>query len=328
MSFIDKAKIYVRSGNGGHGSLSFRREKFIEYGGPDGGNGGKGGDVIFKGNKSVNTLQKYRFNQHHYAKNGSGGSGKLKTGANGKDLILELPCGTEIYNEDMSIKVAEILEDGQLYYFLRGGQGGKGNTHFKSSSNRAPRKVQNGEVGQELTVRLKLKLLADVGLVGMPNAGKSSILSVVTNATPKVADYPFTTLDPHIGMVQTFDQEFIMADIPGIIEEASMGKGLGHDFLSHVERCSILIHVLDSSEENVIQNYEIIRNELKNYGKGIENKNEIIALNKTDIVEKEKNVKLQQELENRTKQKVFEISAATSYNLSNVTKYILELMKK
>jgi GTP-binding protein len=188
--------------------------------------------------------------------------------------------------------------------------------------------VQNGEVGQELTVRLKLKLLADVGLVGMPNAGKSSILSVVTNATPKVADYPFTTLDPHIGMVQTFDQEFILADIPGIIEEASMGKGLGHDFLSHVERCSILIHVLDSSEENVIQNYEIIRNELKNYGKGIENKNEIIALNKTDIVEKEKIVKLKQELENRTKQKVFEISAATSYNLSNVTKYILELMKK
>jgi GTP-binding protein len=328
MKFLDQAKIYIKAGNGGSGSASFRREKFIEYGGPDGGNGGKGGDVIFKGNKSVNTLQKYRFNQHHYAKNGSGGSGKLKTGASGKDLILEVPCGTEIYNEDMTIKVSEILEDGQLYYFLRGGQGGKGNTHFKSASNRAPRKVQDGEIGQEVTVRLKLKLLADVGLVGMPNAGKSSILSVVTNATPKVADYPFTTLDPHIGMVQTLDQEFIMADIPGIIEEASLGKGLGHDFLAHVERCSILIHVLDCSEQNVMQNYEIIRNELKNYGKGIEEKLEIIVLNKTDIVDEKKMSDLKQAFENATKQKVFEISAATSYNLSSVTKYILELMRR
>ena len=328
MSFIDKAKIYVRSGNGGHGSLSFRREKFIEYGGPDGGNGGKGGDVIFKGNKNVNTLQKYRFNQHHYAKNGLGGSGKLKTGASGKDLILDVPCGTEVYNEDMTIRIVEILEDNQIYYFLRGGPGGKGNTHVKSASNRAPRKFQEGEPGKEVTVRLKLKLLADVGLVGMPNAGKSSILSVVTNAKPKVADYPFTTLDPNVGMVQTLDQEFIMADIPGIIEKASLGKGLGHDFLSHVERCSILVHVLDSSEQDVIQNYEIIRNELKNYGKGIENKTEVIALNKTDIVEKEKISLLKKELENRTKQKVFEISAATSYNLSSVTKYILELMRK
>ena len=328
MKSLDQAKIYIASGKGGRGSVSFRREKYIEYGGPDGGNGGKGGDVIFKGNKSVNTLQKYRFNQHHYAKNGSGGSGKLKTGASGKDLILEVPCGTEIYNEDMTIKVSEILEDGQLYYFLRGGQGGKGNTHFKSASNRAPRKVQDGEVGQEVTVRLKLKLLADVGLVGMPNAGKSSILSVVTNATPKVADYPFTTLDPHIGMVQTLDQEFIMADIPGIIEEASLGKGLGHDFLAHVERCSILIHVLDCSEQNVMQNYEIIRNELKNYGKGIEEKLEIIVLNKTDIVDEKKMSDLKQAFENATKQKVFEISAATSYNLSSVTKYILELMRR
>jgi GTP-binding protein len=188
--------------------------------------------------------------------------------------------------------------------------------------------VQDGEVGQEVTVRLKLKLLADVGLVGMPNAGKSSILSVVTNATPKVADYPFTTLDPHIGMVQTLDQEFIMADIPGIIEEASLGKGLGHDFLAHVERCSILIHVLDCSEQNVMQNYEIIRNELKNYGKGIEEKLEIIVLNKTDIVDEKKMSDLKQAFENATKQKVFEISAATSYNLSSVTKYILELMRR
>jgi len=326
MAFIDKAKIYVRSGNGGHGSLSFRREKFIEFGGPDGGNGGKGGDIIFKGNRSVNTLQKYRFNQHHKAQNGTGGSGKLRTGASGKDLILEVPCGTEIYNEEMSIKVSEILKHDQIYYFLRGGQGGKGNAHFKSSTNRAPRKTQNGELGKEVTIRLKLKLLADIGLVGMPNAGKSSILSILTNASPKVADYPFTTLNPNIGMVQTLDQEFILADIPGIIEEASTGKGLGHDFLSHVERCKILIHVLDCSENNVMKNYEIIRKELKNYGNGIEEKNEIIALNKIDIVD-EKVIEDLIKIFKKEYKKVFEISAITSYNLNNLKKYCLELVK-
>ena len=258
--------------------------------------GGKGGDVIFKGNKSVNTLQKYRFNQHHYAKNGSGGSGKLKTGANGKDLILELPCGTEIYNEDMSIKVAEILEDGQLYYFLRGGQGGKGNTHFKSSSNRAPRKVQNGEVGQELTVRLKLKLLADVGLVGMPNAGKSSILSVVTNATPKVADYPFTTLDPHIGMVQTFDQEFIMADIPGIIENAHQGKGIGHRFLRHIERNACLLFMIPADSEDINKEYQILLNELEQYNEELLHKPRLVAISKSDMLDDDLKALLDQEI--------------------------------
>lgn len=327
MAFIDKAKIYVKSGNGGHGSLSFRREKFIEFGGPDGGNGGKGGDVIFKGSKSLNTLQKYRFNQHHNAKNGSGGSGKLKTGASGRDLILEVPCGTEIFNEDMSIKITEIIEEEQIYYFLRGGQGGKGNNHFKSSTNRAPRKTQDGELGQEVTIRLKLKILADVGLVGMPNAGKSSILSVSTNANPKVADYPFTTLDPNIGMVQTLHEEFILADIPGIIEDASMGKGLGHDFLSHVERCRILIHVLDCSSTDALKNYEMIRNELKEYGKEVDKKKEIIVLNKVDIVDGKDIKKIKKTLEKLSNQKVFEISAATSYNITELKKYCLELLR-
>ena len=256
MAFIDKAKIYIKSGNGGHGALSFRREKFVEYGGPNGGNGGKGGDVIFRGNKGINTLQRYRFNQHHNAQNGMGGAGQLKTGASGKDLILDVPCGTEIYTEDMSIKIHEILKDDETYHFLRGGQGGKGNAHFKSSTNRAPRKFQQGEKGQESTVRLKLKILADVGLVGMPNAGKSSILNFITNAKSKVADYAFTTLHPHIGMVQKEDLEFVLADIPGLIEHASDGKGLGHDFLSHVERCKILIHVVDITEEKPFENYK------------------------------------------------------------------------
>jgi len=326
MSFIDKAKIYVKSGNGGHGALSFRREKFIEYGGPNGGNGGKGGDVIFRGSKSVNTLQKYRFNQHFKAPNGLGGAGQLKTGASGKDLILDVPCGTEIYTEDMEVKIHEILHDNETYHFLRGGQGGKGNAHFKSSTNRAPRKFQQGELGQEATIRLKLKLLADVGLVGMPNAGKSSILNFVTNAKSKVADYAFTTLHPHIGMVQKDDLEFVLADIPGLIENASEGKGLGHDFLSHVERCKILIHVVDMTEKNPYKNYEIIRQELENYGANIESKKEIIALNKVELLDEKTADKIKKKF-NKLENKVFLVSAATGHHLNLITNLCLEYLQ-
>jgi len=326
MAFIDKAKIYIKSGNGGHGALSFRREKFIEYGGPNGGNGGKGGDIIFRGNKGINTLQRYRFNQHHKAQNGVGGAGQLKTGASGKDLILDIPCGTEIYTEDMGIKIHEILEDNETYHFLRGGQGGKGNAHFKSSTNRAPRKFQQGEKGQESTVRLKLKILADVGLVGMPNAGKSSILNFVTNAKSKVADYAFTTLHPHIGMVQKEDLEFVLADIPGLIEHASDGKGLGHDFLSHVERCKILIHVVDITEEKPLENYQIIRQELVNYGAQIESKKEIIALNKIEITEEDRVKKIKKEFEKSLNLEVKLISAATGYQLDQLTNLCLEYL--
>ena len=326
MAFIDKAKIYIKSGNGGHGALSFRREKFVEYGGPNGGNGGKGGDVIFRGNKAINTLQRYRFNQHHNAQNGMGGAGQLKTGASGKDLILDVPCGTEIYTEDMSIKIHEILKDDETYHFLRGGQGGKGNAHFKSSTNRAPRKFQQGEKGQESTVRLKLKILADVGLVGMPNAGKSSILNFVTNAKSKVADYAFTTLHPHIGMVQKEDLEFVLADIPGLIEHASNGKGLGHDFLSHVERCKILIHVVDITEEKPLENYKVIRQELLNYGGKIEQKKEIIALNKIEIADQKRVEEIKKEFETLN-QEVKLISAATGHQLDQLTNLCLEYLQ-
>ena len=326
MAFIDKAKIYIKSGNGGHGALSFRREKFVEYGGPNGGNGGKGGDVIFRGNKWINTLQRYRFNQHHNAQNGMGGAGQLKTGASGKDLILDVPCGTEIYTEDMSIKIHEILKDNETYHFLRGGQGGKGNAHFKSSTNRAPRKFQQGEKGQESTVRLKLKILADVGLVGMPNAGKSSILNFVTNAKSKVADYAFTTLHPHIGMVQKEDLEFVLADIPGLIEHASDGKGLGHDFLSHVERCKILIHVVDITEEKPFENYKVIRQELLNYGGKIEQKKEIIALNKIEIADQKRVGEIKKEFETLN-QEVKLISAATGHQLDQLTNLCLEYLQ-
>jgi GTP-binding protein len=253
--------------------------------------------------------------------------GQLKTGSSGKDLILDIPCGTEIYNEDMSIKLYEIMEENETYYFLRGGQGGKGNAHFKSSTNRAPRKFQQGEKGQAATVRLKLKILADVGLVGMPNAGKSSILNFVTNAKSKVADYAFTTLHPHIGMVQKEDLEFVLADIPGLIEKASDGKGLGHDFLSHIERCKILIHVIDATEEKPFENYQIIRKELVNYGAQIENKKEIIALNKIEIMEKEEVAKIQQEFEKKLDQKVLLISAATGYQLDQLTNLCLEYLQ-
>jgi len=327
MAFIDKAKIYIKSGNGGHGALSFRREKFVEYGGPNGGNGGKGGDVIFRGNKGINTLQRYRFNQHHNAQNGMGGAGQLKTGASGKDLILDVPCGTEIYTEDMSIKIHEILKDNETYHFLRGGQGGKGNAHFKSSTNRAPRKFQQGEKGQESTVRLKLKILADVGLVGMPNAGKSSILNFVTNAKSKVADYAFTTLHPHIGMVQKEDLEFVLADIPGLIEHASDGKGLGHDFLSHVERCKILIHVVDITEEKPFENYKVIRQELLNYGGKIEQKKEIIALNKIEIADQKRVEEIKKEFETSLNQEVKLISAATGHQLDQLTNLCLEYLQ-
>ena len=326
MAFIDKAKIYIKSGNGGHGALSFRREKFVEYGGPNGGNGGKGGDVIFRVNKGINTLQRYRFNQHHNAQNGMGGAGQLKTGASGKDLILDVPCGTEIYTEDMSIKIHEILKDDETYHFLRGGQGGKGNAHFKSSTNRAPRKFQQGEKGQESTVRLKLKILADVGLVGMPNAGKSSILNFVTNAKSKVADYAFTTLHPHIGMVQKEDLEFVLADIPGLIEHASDGKGLGHDFLSHVERCKILIHVVDITEEKPFENYKVIRQELLNYGGKIEQKKEIIALNKIEITDQKRVEEIKKEFE-ALNQEVKLISAATGHQLDQLTNLCLEFLQ-
>ena len=320
MAFVDKTKVYIRSGNGGHGCLSFRREKYVEYGGPDGGNGGKGGDVIIQGQRNISSLIYYRYNQHQKAGNGQPGSGRLKTGLSGKDLILKVPCGTEIYNEEENVKLHEIIKDEEKFYFLRGGTGGKGNAHFKSSVNQAPRKFQKGEEGKEATIIFKLKILADVGLIGMPNAGKSSILSISTNAKPKIGDYPFTTIHPNIGVVKFDDSDFILADIPGLIEDASQGKGLGHDFLSHIERCKILLHIIDGFEGNIIEKYHTIRKELQKYGQGTSEKEEIIVINKIDLMNKD-NLDYEKLFPNI---KVFPISAATNQGINKLMKYCLQ----
>ena len=284
MKFIDEAKIFVKSGDGGDGCLSFRREKYIEFGGPDGGNGGKGGDIIIEGTKSLNTLVDYRFQKHFKAQKGRGGAGRNRTGAAGKDMILKIPVGTEILQDDEIL--ADIINDEKMILFP-GGEGGKGNINFKSSTNRAPRKTTLGEKGYEAEVVLRLKILADAGLVGFPNAGKSSLLRKISAAKPKVADYPFTTLDPKLGVVRKGDEEIVVADIPGLIEDAHVGSGLGFKFLKHIERCHSLIHVIDISNENLVKSYNTIINELKSYDEDLVNKNKIIVLNKCDLLKKE-----------------------------------------
>ena len=295
MQFIDEVKIYLKAGDGGNGSVSFRREKFIPRGGPDGGDGGKGGDIIFRSTKDLNTLIDYRFQQHFKAQKGQGGQGRNKNGVGGKDLILNVPVGTEIFDENTGESVFDLTNDKEEIIIAHGGRGGMGNINFKSSVNQAPRHAQKGEIGEEITVRLKLKLLSDAGLIGMPNAGKSTYLSVTTRAKPKIADYPFTTLKPQLGVVYIDNQEFVLADIPGLIKGASSGKGLGDQFLKHVERCSVLLHLIDASSEDVVSNYKTIREELAGYSSKLSEKPEIIALNKTDLLDEE-------ELKNKSNQ--------------------------
>ena len=275
MKFIDEAKIFIKSGDGGDGCLSFRREKYIEFGGPDGGNGGKGGDIVIEGTKSLNTLVDYRFQKHFKAQKGRGGAGRNRTGAAGKDMILKIPVGTEILQDDEIL--ADIVNDEKMILFP-GGEGGKGNINFKSSTNRAPRKTTPGEKGYEAEVVLRLKILADAGLVGFPNAGKSSLLRKISAAKPKVADYPFTTLDPKLGVVRKGDEEIVVADIPGLIEDAHVGSGLGFKFLKHIERCHSLIHVIDITNEDLVKSYNTIINELKSYDEDLVNKNKICLL--------------------------------------------------
>ena len=266
MKFLDQAKIYIASGKGGRGCVSFRREKYIEYGGPNGGNGGKGGDIIFVTDQNLNTLIDFRYQQHFKAKKGNDGKGKNKTGAGGKDIIIKVPPGTEIYSEDKSVLLFDLTKKDQKITLATGGKGGLGNTNFKSSTNQAPRRFTFGGEIEEKYLWLSLKLFADIGIIGKPNAGKSTLLSKISGASPKIADYPFTTLHPILGVVRKFDDEMVIADIPGLIEGAHEGKGLGDQFLAHIERCKILLHILDSSDPKIIENYKTVRQEIKKYG--------------------------------------------------------------
>ena len=322
MKFIDEAKIFVKSGDGGDGCLSFRREKYIEFGGPDGGNGGKGGDIIIEGTKSLNTLVDYRFQKHFKAQKGRGGAGRNRTGAAGKDMILKIPVGTEILQDDEIL--ADIINDEKMILFP-GGEGGKGNINFKSSTNRATRKTTPGEKGYEAEVVLRLKILADAGLVGFPNAGKSSLLRKISAAKPKVADYPFTTLDPKLGVVRKGDEEIVVADIPGLIEDAHVGSGLGFKFLKHIERCHSLIHVIDISNENLVKSYNTIINELKSYDEDLVNKNKIIVLNKCDLLKKEEVDKIKIDFENFINLKVHLISTISGEGIDCLINEILNL---
>lgn len=300
MKFLDQAKIYVKSGNGGPGAISFRREKFIEHGGPDGGNGGKGGDVIFTSVKELNTLIDFRYTQHFRAQGGDNGAGEMRYGKDGDDIIVRVPVGTEVLDEDQETVLIDFTEPGQTIVFLKGGDGGFGNAHYKSSTNQAPRKKTPGWPGVERGIWLRLKLIADAGLVGMPNAGKSTFLASCTAAKPKIADYPFTTLHPNLGVVKAGDREFVLADIPGLIEGASEGHGLGDRFLGHVERTAVLLHLVDITADNPAKAYLTIRNELEAYGNGLAEKTEIVALNKADALGKELSEDVAKDFEKET----------------------------
>src|SRR5438067_130033 len=286
MHFLDQAKIYVKSGAGGPGAVSFRREKFIEFGGPDGGDGGKGGDIVFEAVPGLNTLIDFRYTQHFRAPRGKGGAGSNRTGAGGDDLVVKVPVGTQILADDEQRSLlADLTRPGQRVTFLKGGMGGRGNASYKTSTNRAPRQHQTGEAGEEAWVWLRLKLLADVGLIGLPNAGKSTFLNSVSNAGAKVGDYPFTTLRPQLGVVRHKGREFVIADIPGLIEGAAEGAGIGDRFLGHVERTRLLLHLVDASGDDPIEAWRIVRDELAAYGAGLEHKPEVVALTKADLLD-------------------------------------------
>ena len=325
MHFLDQAKIFVRSGAGGPGAVSFRREKFIEFGGPDGGDGGKGGDIVFEAVAGLNTLIDFRYTQHFRAPRGKGGAGANRTGAGGEDLTIQVPVGTQILadDEDRSL-LADLTEVGQRIVLLKGGMGGRGNASYKSSTNRAPRQHQTGEAGEEMWVWLRLKLLADVGLLGLPNAGKSTFLNSVSNASAKVGDYPFTTLRPQLGVVRHKGREFVVADIPGLIEGAAEGAGIGDRFLGHVERTRVLLHLVDGSSGDPLEGWRIVRSELDSYGAGLGEKPELIALTKADLLDDKNRTKLTKALERESGAKVFPISAPLDEGMEPLLDAIIE----
>jgi GTP-binding protein len=326
MKFLDQAKVYVRSGDGGNGCVAFRREKFIEFGGPSGGDGGRGGDVVISAVDGLNTLIDYRYQQHFKAARGGNGMGKDRAGANGADLPLKVPAGTQIYDEDGETLLADLMRVGESAVLARGGNGGFGNAHFKSSTNRAPRHANPGQPGQERWVWLRLKLIADAGLVGLPNASKSTFLAAVTAAKPKIADYPFTTLTPQLGVVRVDTREFVLADIPGLIEGAHEGAGLGDRFLGHVERCRVLLHLVDGLSEHAGNAYRTVRGELEAYGHGLVDKPEIVALTKADALTPEQLKQQVARLKRAAKKEPLVISAVSGAGVSDALRKLLAVI--
>jgi len=318
MKFLDQVKIYVKAGNGGNGSPSFRREKFIEFGGPDGGDGGKGGSIILKSERNLNTLIDYRYQQHHKAERGGDGSGKNKTGKGGANLILKVPVGTQVFEEDNKTLIYDFKSENEEFVVANGGRGGLGNTRFKSSTNRAPKKFTKGTIGEEYIVWLQLKTIADIGIIGLPNAGKSSLLAALTKATPKIANYKFTTLNPNLGVAIYDDKEITLADIPGLIEGAHSGTGLGIKFLKHIERCKSLLHLIDSNEENLVNSYKQVRNELGKYSKDLLKKKELIVFNKIDLISSEKLKEKKIEFRKKIKKQILILSTNNKSLVSKI----------
>jgi GTP-binding protein len=328
MKFLDEAKVYIRSGDGGNGCASFRREKFIEYGGPNGGDGGRGGDVVAESVNGLNTLIDYRYQQHYFAKNGRAGMGKDRHGASGADVVLKMPVGTQIYEEDGETLLADLTEAGQRIVLANGGNGGFGNARFKSSTNRAPRRANPGQPGEERTIRLRLKLIADAGIVGLPNAGKSTFLAAVSAAKPKIADYPFTTLNPQLGVVDVDGREFVLADIPGLIEGAHEGTGLGDRFLGHVERCRVLLHLVDGSGGQAGADYETVRTELLAYGHDLVDKPEIVVLNKADAMSAETIKEQLAQIKRAAGKTPFVISAVSGEGVREVLRALFKVIEQ
>jgi len=328
MKFLDEAKVYVQSGAGGNGCVSFRREKFIEFGGPNGGDGGNGGDVVVEAVAGLNTLIDYRYQQHFKAGRGGNGMGKDRAGANGKDAVLKVPVGTQVYGEDGETLLADLTEVGQRATIAHGGNGGFGNAHFKSSTNRAPRHANPGQPGEEMTIRLRLKLIADAGLIGLPNAGKSTLLAAVSAAKPKIADYPFTTLHPQLGVVRVDDREFVLADLPGLIEGAHEGTGLGDRFLGHSERCRVLLHLIDGTSEDASKAYKTVRAELEAYGQGLTDKPEIVALSKADALTTEQIKTQTAKLKKTAKNTPLVLSAHSKQGLPKALRALMKVINE
>ncbi len=323
MKFLDQVKIYIKAGDGGDGSPSFRREKFIEFGGPDGGDGGKGGSVILKAERNLNTLIDYRYQQHHKAKRGDNGSGQNRTGKSGENLVLKVPLGTQVFEEDNKTLIYDFIKIGEEFVAANGGRGGLGNTKFKSSTNRAPRKFTKGTSGEEFTIWLQLKSIADIGIIGLPNAGKSSLLAAITNANPKIANYQFTTLNPNLGVANYDDKEITVADIPGLVEGAHKGTGLGIKFLKHIERCKSLLHLIDITNKDIKKSYKQVKKELKSYNSKLSKKRELIVLNKIDLLNKDQIKKIINDFAKITKSEIILLSTLEKKSISKVKAKLL-----